>query len=123
MKTEWTYEKDEALVAAFEKALAAGFHKTQGPKRTDNLRVLFWVAVAVLMADSPNSPTPGACGARFTTAIRTVETYGKITDHLKRYDDLWKNIDVEAERNKQANDNVSEIKRMLTALCTEWGIE
>lgn len=120
MKTDWTYEKDVALVKAVDKAMAAGFHKLHGPKRTDNLKVLFWVAVAVLMADGPYSPTPGACGARYTTAVKTI---GNMADHLAKFDDLWDSIDVEAEREEQISEEVSDIKRMLKALCTEWGIE
>ncbi len=119
-KTDWTYEKDAALVAAVDKAITAGFHKSHGPKRKDGLKVLFWVAVAVLMADDPDSPTPGACGSRFATAVKTV---GKMADHLSQFNELYDNIDVEAERKKVARDEISDIKRMLGALCAEWGIE
>lgn len=68
-RTEWTDDLYERLLDAVARATKAGFKRGNG-KRTDDLgQTRFWQAVAVLMADGPDSPSEAACSTRIRDAV------------------------------------------------------
>lgn len=134
---------DLNLVMAVESAIAAGFHKSQGPKRSDNLRPYFWDAVAVMMADriggdNPHeSPSSGACAKRLHDALETkkvVEQTESWADTLKtdleKWDDEWSKWDEtelkasewERDIREATFDKITEIEKIVKALAKEWGL-
>lgn len=144
-RTIWTPVMDLNLVMAVESSIAAGFHKTDGPKRSDQLRPYFWDAVAVMMADriggdAPHeSPSAMACSKRFPVALETkrnMEELQSIGDEvlksqLEKYDEEWSRWDdaelkaAEWERDirEATYDMVADIKNTVNALAKEWGLK
>ena len=105
--TKWTPELNVKLIECVNRAVASGFHKRQGPKREDTIRDMqFWNAVAVMMAEGPDSPSPAACSSQFKDAwdehkaiqaAKKEEKRGFIDPELKkewdRLDKMWNEAD------------------------------
>ncbi len=131
MKTSWTKEKEMELVRAVKKALNAGFHKTEGPKRPDGYSPGFWNAVAILIADGPTSPTASACSTRYPKAVITAKrVYAEegITEDLKQLDDKWEACsavvdDYEKDIIEHILDGVEANSKMLKVMLREWGVD
>ncbi len=83
------------------------------------------------MADSPNSPTAGACSTRYPKALETAKrAYAEdgITEDLKKFDDAWSACnaivdDYEKDIIEHILDGVEANHKMLKIMLQEWGVD
>jgi hypothetical protein len=127
MRTQWTKELESQLKDCVEKAIARGFHKDEGP-RTANVKILFWQAVAVMMAaimpSDDNPPTAAACASRYQYHIKATSS---LKEDLERLDTEWQNLDAMENSNEETQhfmilNAIEENNKLLKSLCKVWDI-
>jgi len=135
MKIKWTPELHINLIKAVERAINCGYHRNNGPKRSDNFSPGFWEAVSIILSDGPDSPGPGACRSRYKDALAYYESTASLTEELKKLDTTWDEVNAyvdqfEADSQDYMENMIAEVFQKLgridertAALAQEWGLK